>query len=67
MEENYNALFSIRGVHEIQDIRVMELLASFSCEENDEEYKTFCLTAPDIAPVESTVLLLGCFAAAYIG
>ena len=44
----------------------MELLASFACEENDEEYKTFCLTAPDIAPAESTILLLGCFAA-YIG
>ena len=44
----------------------MELLASFACEENDEEYKAFCLTAPDIAPAESTILLLGCFAA-YIG
>ena len=49
---NDNALFSIRCAHEKKDIRIVELLASFACEENDEEYKTFCLIAPDIAPRE---------------
>ena len=53
---NSNALFLIRCAHEIQDVRVMELLASFACKENDEEYKTFCLQSVDIAPVESTAL-----------
>ena len=53
---NSNALFLIRCAHEIQDVRVMELLASFACKENDEEYKTFCLEDVNIAPVESTAL-----------
>ena len=55
-EDNSNALFLIRCAHEIQDVRVTELLASFACKENDEEYKTFRLQNVDIAPVESTAL-----------
>ena len=54
-EDNGNALFLIRCAHEIQDVRVVELLASFACN-NDEEYKTFRLQNVDIAPVESTAL-----------
>ena len=43
----------IRCAHEIQDVRVMELFASFACREDDEQHKSFRLLAPDIAPEES--------------
>ena len=55
-DHNSNALFLIRCAYEIQDVRVVELFASLACEENDEEYKTFCLEYVDIAAVESTAL-----------
>ena len=54
--DDSEALFLIRCAHEIQDARVMQLLASFAYDENDEEGKTFRLEDIDIAPVESTAL-----------
>ena len=56
------ALFVIKCVHEMQEVRAMELITSFGCEDDGERYNEFLLEQLNIAPVESTALFafLGC-------
>jgi hypothetical protein len=51
-----HALFVIKCVHEMQDVRAMELIASFGCEDDGERYNEFLLAKLNIAPAESTAL-----------
>jgi Ran GTPase-activating protein (RanGAP) involved in mRNA processing and transport len=51
-----NTLFVIKCVHEMQDVRAMELIASFGCEYDGERYNEFHLADLNIAPAESTAL-----------
>jgi Ran GTPase-activating protein (RanGAP) involved in mRNA processing and transport len=51
-----HALFVIKCVHEMQDVRAMELIASFGCEDDGERYNEFHLAELNIAPAESTAL-----------
>jgi Ran GTPase-activating protein (RanGAP) involved in mRNA processing and transport len=51
-----NTLFVIKCVHEMQEVRAMELITSFGCEDDGERYNEFHLADLRIAPAESTAL-----------
>ena len=56
IDSDDNTLLVTKCVHEMQEVRVMESITSFACEDDDGKYNAFYLMNLNISPVEATAL-----------